>query len=59
MEGQGGMKGATMIRGTITARHIISHPLTLIACFGFVGYVRLLANCMSPANHCFTDFLLK
>ncbi len=48
-----------MIRGTITARHIVAHPLMLIALLGFFGYVRLLANCMSPAHHCFTDFILK
>ncbi len=48
-----------MIRGAITARHIISHPLMLIACLGFLGYVRLLARCLDSTPRCFTDFILK
>ncbi|HPQ80773.1 MAG TPA: hypothetical protein PLZ86_03515 [bacterium] len=48
-----------MIRGTITARHIITHPFVLITLFGFFGYVRLLARCMDSTPSCFTDFILK
>lgn len=48
-----------MIRGTITARHIMFHPITLIACLGFGGYIRLIVKCLDSSNHCFTDFLMR
>ncbi len=47
-----------MIKGTITARHIVLHPLTLISCLGFFGYFKLLVKCADSSKHCFTDFLL-
>jgi len=53
------VEGLTMIKGTITARHIIFHPVTLISCFGLAGYFRLLAGCLDSANHCFMDFLMR
>lgn len=48
-----------MIRGTITARHIVSHPFVLIAFLGFFGYIRLLTRCLDSTPRCFTDFILK
>lgn len=47
-----------MIRGIITARHIIAHPIVLISVFGVIGYLRLLTRCVDAAHHCFMDFFL-
>ena len=52
------VEARTMIKGTITARHIVLHPLTLISCLGFFGYFKLLVKCADSSKHCFTDFLL-
>ncbi|MFH0798995.1 MAG: hypothetical protein V2A66_02295 [Pseudomonadota bacterium] len=48
-----------MICGTITTKHILSHPLILVRVMGLVGYLRLLAKCLGSKPHCFTDFILK
>ena len=47
-----------MIKGVITARHIIMHPVTLISAWGLKGYIRMLIKCLDRSNHCFTDFFL-
>lgn len=56
---KGSDNGGDMIRGTITARHIILHPVTLIGAFGILRYLRMLVNCMSSSPHCFTDFIRR
>lgn len=48
-----------MIRGAITTRHILSHPVMLIQILGVWGYLRLLTRCLDSAQHCFTDFILR
>ncbi len=48
-----------MIRGTITARHILCHPLTIIGMFGISGYVKLLFKCIETKSFCFAEFLFK
>jgi hypothetical protein len=52
------LEDKAMIRGFITARHIILHPVTLIACLGLSGYAKLLIKCMDSRIHGFTDFLM-
>jgi hypothetical protein len=46
-----------MMLGIITTKHILFHPVTLIAQLGLFGYLRLLTRCMDGSPHCFTDFL--
>lgn len=46
-----------MVRGIITAKHIILHPITIISNWGIKVYIRMLASCLSSGNHCFTDFI--
>jgi len=47
-----------MLRGFITTKHIILHPITLISAWGIRGYVKMLFGCMDDAKHCFTDFMM-
>ncbi len=46
-----------MVRGVITTRHIILHPVTIIGTWGFWRYLRMLAACITSKSHCFTDFI--
>ena len=48
-----------MINGTITGKHIMTHPFTLIGLFGFIGYCRLLVRCVDSRPSCFMDFLMR
>jgi len=47
-----------MIRGVITTKHILLHPITLISAWGIKGYMKMLIKCMDHSSHCFTDFFL-
>lgn len=47
-----------MMRGIITTRHILFHPVTLISAWGFRSYIKMLVKCMDHSKHCFADFFL-
>lgn len=51
-------KRCAMIRGIITTKHIVFHPITLINALGFFGYLRLLVKCFCSKSYCFMDFFL-
>lgn len=48
-----------MILGTITARHVILHPITMISMLGFFGFVRMLAKCVDSRPSCFMDSMMR
>ncbi len=47
-----------MMRGVITTRHILFHPITLISSWGFKGYIRMLAKCLDNSSHYFAEFFM-
>ncbi len=47
-----------MLRGVITTKHVLSHPVTLIRQFGLYKYIRLIYKCFESKRHCFADFFL-
>lgn len=46
-----------MTRGLITTRHVLLHPVTLIAGFGLLRYLRMVFMSLDRSQHCFIDFL--
>ncbi len=47
-----------MLKGFITTRHVILHPITLISAWGFRKYIKMVFKCLDHSSHCFTDFLM-
>ena len=48
-----------MIRGSITTKDILLHPITVISLFGLCSYVKLILKCFSTQTHCFIEILYK
>lgn len=47
-----------MMKGVITTRHILFHPITLISNWGIRGYLNMLLKCMDNSSHYFSDFFM-
>lgn len=48
-----------MIRGSITTKDILLHPVTVISLFGLISYAKLLIKCFSYHSHCFIEILYR
>lgn len=48
-----------MVKGAITTRHILIHPILITHLFGFKKYLRLIVKCLSHNDHCFIEILYK
>lgn len=46
-----------MIRGLITTRHVLFHPITLIGIFGLLNYFHIIHDCFDSRIHCFAEYL--
>lgn len=49
---------ANVIKGFITTRHILLHPITLISSWGVKNYLKMLLKCLDNSSHLFTDFFM-
>lgn len=48
-----------MVNGFIKTRHILFHPLSIIAVVGIVGYVTMLLRCIDGRPHCFMEMMFE
>jgi len=48
-----------MIQGFITAKHILIHPMTMIAVLGLAGYFVMLTRCLDGRKHCFLELMYE
>lgn len=48
-----------MVRGVITTRDLLFHPISSIEAFGFMKYVGLLWKCIDRRKRCLIDLIWK
>lgn len=48
-----------MISGVITARHILSHPMALIAAIGFIAYADMVLKIFSRREYRFAELMYR
>lgn len=48
-----------MVRGVITTKDLMLHPVSTIEAFGFRKYLYLLVNCITRKPMCLIDLIWK
>lgn len=48
-----------MIQGFITTKHVLIHPVTMIAVMGLAGYFAILFKCLDGRSHCFLELMYE
>ncbi len=48
-----------MVRGVITTKDLLLHPVTSIEAFGIRKYVLLLVKCLDKKKQCLIDLIWK
>ena len=48
-----------MVRGVITTRDLIRHPVVSIEAFGIRKYILLLVRCLDKKKQCLIDLIWK
>jgi len=48
-----------MLKGVIRTADILRHPIITIRVLGFLGFLRVVGKCFSPASYFFVNLLIK
>jgi len=48
-----------MVRGIITTKHILAHPLAMIGAVGLIGYLNILVKCLDNKPHTFVELMFE